>query len=467
MISRQRQLRVGLGLCVALACASPEGPEPEASLPVDPYDRLRARAVEVRGLEFIEPVPIREVTREEVREIVRFELEESQPADYADGSRDAYATLGVLPVDLNLIDAWLGIHQEELIGMYSPTRRTMFVVTDVRDRGDLQAEVTAVHEMVHALQHQHFEQTVALLRGLRRNDDLISAISASMEGDAFLSMFDDSPNSYSRSVAGAKQLRGGMLADLQSPDGALASVPRLMQVSLVFPYAHGVVIAARAYGGERCSSWLPTELWAPAWCRGNHGLDRMLRSPPLSSAQVLFPERKEPVEFVALPLLALQDQVENSGCSLGLDNVVGSLTLGVLLEEFGVSAEEIRSLSSELSGDRFVHVRCPESREFAWLSRWSNPEFADRFATVYETIAPAVATGRLAGAPEVHTAGRTVLVLTPGLRESLELLLDGSEIRAFSDLQAWIDAGCFPESPCPFPVPAVGAGRDPEAVRLP
>ena len=454
------RLGVGFGASLAFACAlSVERPpeardsDPRAETPQAPEDgfaALRITTARIRGLEFLEPVAIHEVARDDVLELVRFELEEAQPASYAEASRDAYAALGVLPVDIDLIDTWLRLHHEQLIGMYSPSRRAMFVVAQPAQPDGYAAEVTVTHEMIHALQHQHFEQTVALLRGLRRNDDVLTGISAAMEGDAFLSMFAGSSGPvFKRSLETAKRLRRGMLVELSDPTGNLALVPRLLRVSLVFPYAHGVVIAARAYGGESCSSWLPVELWAPAWCRGNRGLDRMLESPPLSSGRVLFPDQRVSVEFLDLPLDALSAQLRGRGCTQAFDNVVGSMTLGVLLEDFRAPDAEIEALLPAWRGDRFAYLTCPESREFAWLSRWDTAESAQRFARVYASIAPALAADRLSAPPRVHTAGRSALVLTQGLSAARDRILAGTETRAYASFRDWVEDDCFPESPCP------------------
>ena len=468
-----RAFLLGLGPAagLVLACTlSPEprfevhDPDPHPEAPDDGYTALRETTARIRGLEFLEPVAIHEVERAAVPELVRFELEEAQPPSYAEASRDAYAALGVLPVDIDLIDTWLSLHREQLIGMYSPSRRAMFVVSDPAQPGGYEADVTVTHEMIHALQHQHFEQTVALLRGLRRNDDVLSAISAAMEGDAFLSMFAGSSESvFERSMESAERLRRGMLVELSDPSGNLASVPRLLRVSLVFPYAHGVVIAARAYSGESCSSWLPVEIWAPPWCRGNRGLDRMLEDPPLSSGRVLFPDQDASVEFVKLPLEALEAQARERDCTVSFDNVVGAMTLEVLLEDFRAPKAEIEALLPAWRGDRFAYLSCPESREFAWLSRWDTAESAQHFAHVYASIASALAEGRLSAPPEVYTAGRTALVLTSGLRADRDWILAGTEIREYRSFRDWVEDDCFPETPCPvaadviMPVAAPGS----------
>jgi hypothetical protein len=49
----------------------------------------------------------------------------------------------------------------------------------------------------------------------------------------------------------------------------------------------------------------------------------------------------------------------------------------------------------------------------------------------------------------VIEAGRTVLVLTPGLLDHAELFIRRSEFRSYRSFREWKADNCFPESPCP------------------
>ena len=71
-------------------------------------------------------------------------------------------------------------------------------------------------------------------------------------------------------------------------------MPRLLRVSLIFPYAHGTVIAARRYTSG-----------------GTEGLDRALVDGPVSTQQVLFPESSQAIDFVALPYEQLAPRLES------------------------------------------------------------------------------------------------------------------------------------------------------------
>ncbi len=391
------------------------------------------RATEnLRGLEFVRTFSFELIEREQISELVAEMIAVSYSAGHVERYRDAYAALGALPADIDLEQVLLELQEDQLLGLYDPRTETMYVVRGGLD-DDYQA-ATIIHELVHALQHQHFPELFAVQQTLRHNDDLVSALSMAIEGDASLTMLARLPR-HDRSMLAASMLRDVMLLDIKYPEGKLAEVPRLLRVSLLFGYAHGPSLAAFHF--ERA---------------GNAGLDEFLRDPPIATVNALDPDRPVAVEFVSLPLEPLGESLAARGCALGHDNVAGALTVGVIFEdhEGRERAPGLDLLLADWKGDRFVHASCGDEWELAWLTRWRSEAAAEVFATRYRGIAASIAAAApLSGEPELLQAGRTVLVHTPGLAPELALILDGAEIRGYSSLASWIADDCFTESPCP------------------
>jgi hypothetical protein len=439
----------GRVLCLALAVLAAALPGC-ASLPGSESAALRGWKAEteaLRGLEFERPgwrqrlglapsLRLRWITTEQISEVSREEVRSKLPDDVAAAYRDAYSALGVFPPDLDLLAALTELHQDQLVGVYSPRDRTLFVVKDLPAHVDGGAELIVVHELVHALQHEHFPFAMALLEGLAQNDDVLSALATAIEGDASYTMLGRTlgTDSKLRSTA-AEDARRSWQADMDYPSGALASVPRLLRNSLLFPYAHGIVLASRRFDA-----------------RGNPGLDDLVRSPPLSTERVLHPEDTDPVEFVKLPESQLADAVAERGCRLGHSNVAGVLTIDVLFRDHAREGG-LGALTSRWSGDRFLHVACPAGPELVWLTRWDDESSARRFAERYAEIAGSVArVARLSGPPAVAVEGRSALVISPALSDLTSEVLAGTEVRAYDSFDTWRDGGCFP-SGCPTEVP--------------
>ena len=388
----------------------------------------KAEAARLRGLQFVEPVRFRWVRPGETAGIIREELESAYDGDQ-ERYRDAYVALGTLPPGIDLLETLLGLYEEQLLGLYSPRKRTMYVVADPA------AEYVApivVHEFVHALHHQHFGRTLAVALQLRRNDDLVSALGAAMEGDASLTMLGVGSGGMRRDIPSAERVRALFRESLKDPSGAMAQVPLLLQVGLVFPYAEGTVFAARHYSDG-----------------GNSALDRVLENAPLSSAAVALPDYHPPVEFVSFPRRQLSERLASRGCELGADNVAGAVTIDILFEQYQAVADR-ESVARTWRGDRFLQITCGATWEFVWLTRWSSRVAAQDFASRYGSIARQIAEqAPLSGTPTVILDDRTALVVTPGMIDQAGSLLEATEIRSYDDFDAWFSDACFPESPCP------------------
>ena len=447
LAGRVRGRALSLVLCAALlgwGCAGglPWG-EPTS------VARWKQRASELRELDFREPIRFRWLTRSELPEVVREELLNTYSPDFVDRYRDAYVALGLLPRDLDLLQTLIDLLGEELVGLYSPHRRTMYVVRGTEEQAQDGALMIVIHELVHVLQHQHFPTTLTLLQELRHNDDVVLAIGSTVEGDASLTMMASDPNSQlGRRMADAVLFQSTLLADLETSRAVAARVPRLVRVSQVFPYAYGTPVAAQTYAED-----------------GNRGLNARLLSPPLSTLHVRFPDEERAVEFIRLPLEALALELAPQGCELGHSNVAGMLTVRVFLEDYEPNGTH-EALVRDWAGDRFVHVYCPDGWELAWFTRWSDARAAARFARRYRALAEAVAeSAPLSGVPSVIEEGRTALVLTPGLLEQAPLLLQQSEIRSYRSFGEWKSDDCFPESPCPGSGATAQAGSSRQSMK--
>ena len=323
--------------CVLVACVLRPSVDPDAEHGLEHWQQLTTR---IRGRVFLEPVRLQIITPEQIPEISRGELNDRYDDAYIAAYRDAYSALGLFPPDLDLLEEMLALQGEQLVGLYSPSRSTLYVVSEP---GDIAGGSPAifVHELVHALQDQHFPVTMSLLQWLEHNDDVASAISAAVEGDASFSMMGiPFGEDLSRTSVSAERMREAMLNELAEPAGVLGEVPRFLRVSLIFPYAYGVTLAQAQ--------------WKEA---GNDGLDDLVREPPLSSLRVMYPDDADPVEFVRLPREPLSDLLGRRGCELRHHNVAGAASTRVLFEDYG-AGEDLEPLIRAWSGDRFQHAVC-------------------------------------------------------------------------------------------------------------
>jgi hypothetical protein len=180
--------------------------------------------------------------------------------------------LGFFPVGEDYEAATYALLEGQLAGYYEPENGTMYLADDLDEAN---ASSTLAHELVHALQDQHWD-----LRNRSRyvagQDDKDSAFSALAEGDATSAMEDEtaareSPGTSALDVSDAEFVR--VLRDSVESGGA-AKAPHALRMSLVAPYVHGVVFVN---GLRRRGGWASVDA---AW---DH--------PPETTEQLLHPDK--------------------------------------------------------------------------------------------------------------------------------------------------------------------------------
>ena len=308
-------------------------------------------------------------------------------------------------------------------GLYNAAKDTVFV----RDLGTPDSVGTIAHETVHALQHQHFPSVWKPYPWHSR--DLSSAVNAAIEGDAHLIGWWFHPTER---------------IDLCALDPLTASAaeahrqqwqPQAHSAHEGLPHVFGPALAL--------GRWLED---------GVAGVNDLLRNPPLSSRDVIKGGPARPVAFIALPEGLLSPELKKRGCEVGLTNTVGALGIwGLLALHDDEDEEAAPDLIDHWLGDRFLHVACSGERddELAWVTRWQSADAARRFGKRYRAMTASVLAhgGQLAAAPVPLRRERTVVVVTPGLRDNLDALF-AAEVRTFADFDAWLASGCFPQTKC-------------------
>lgn len=365
-----------------------------------PYQAIVARAAAVRGLPLTEPVPARVVASDDVPGLLRQVIESGLTPEEVAAYQDALIAIGLWPEGRDVVEEYLAVAGEEVLGFYVPRTRTLYVVSDpslpfsmrvssVLLGRDLARELVLGHEVIHALQHQAYPDFMEHDRFLKDHDDVGTALQAALEGDATWYGFavldpplpPPDPSDFTAELERDTNER---------TDGALAFTPALIREGLYFPYSRGYLLA---YGeGEG-----------------------LLERPPVSSEQVLHPDRRA-ASFAAIDLAAARGLLPDR-CSFVHENEVGEFALGVLLRELAAPGETIAPAAWEgWDGDRYLVARCGGTREILWVTSWDGEDDAREFEQAYRSVAEAARLrGGLAAAPDVSRRGAEVWISTPAL----------------------------------------------------
>ena len=358
---------------VALGCASPGAPAtpaagspvatpsagtsavpPRAPTPAADKDataeRMVARALKyvsaLRELEALGPVKGRTISRDEMVARVERSLDTEIPPAVVGASGEILFALGTVPASYDYRRGLLDVMRSELLGFYEPHEKTMFLGGDLHGQ---ELDATLWHELVHALQDQHY----GLEKLLNWSDDAgdwQGAVHALAEGDATSTMVD---GLFAEKGMHAPDLPDSVM-DLQGAlsAGTVLQVPPIVKRSVVAPYIDGLafVNSLRRRGG-----WPAV---AAAWQRL-----------PASTEQILhldkYDAREAPEPLAALPPRVL------GPTRVTYSDVYGEETLRILFEEW-MPARAARDAASGWAGDRVSSFSDGATTSVAWHIRYDN-----------------------------------------------------------------------------------------------
>jgi hypothetical protein len=310
---------------VVLAVRDPGGRYPEAwdsrVLDIVRFDERN------RGLDFKHPVEVDFLTSEQYSERTRTEVdvlseEQKQALANAEGELRAF---GLVAGDTSLLDASNDLQDSGTLAFYdTETKRITVRGTELT----VDVRVTLAHELVHALQDQHFDIN-------KTNDAFLTtgegeAFRALVEGDAVRieNMYVDQLSEAERSEY--DETRDQSFADVKTD---LAHVPSALQAFQAAPYELGPVLLALLESKG-----------------GNAAIDEAFRDPPSTQAQLLDPR----AYFDHRDALAVEEPTRPADVSDTTDTGdLGALTWYLLLAQ-RIDPFEALSATDGWGGDAYI-----------------------------------------------------------------------------------------------------------------
>ena len=359
--------------------------------------RTMARVERIRGLEFVESVPVEVITRQEYRER-RSGSGGSRDEAYGRWNDQVWEATFLVGEGTAVAEEFDTVLSTSVVGFYSSREDRIVVVSDAET--PMLDRATLAHELVHALQDQHLS-----FGGGGGTQDLDLAEDGLVEGDA-------------NAVEAEYESRCGSRWDCiprpdRSGDGGGGSFNRGVFLTVFTPYAAGpeFVGALRERGG---------------WAAVNDAYDAF----PESTEQVIHPEAypdEEPVE-VTVP-----DRSGEGFERFDLDSetdTVGEATVYAMFWANGVLPEDHptfvydQRLSAGWGGDTVVPYRGADGEDaYVWRTVWDSPAEAREFLEGYRAVLDAngaverddgayvIESGPYADAFRVVRRGHTVTVV--------------------------------------------------------
>jgi hypothetical protein len=380
-VSVCRRVVTVLAAAVLVLCAASCSFLPRQPYGDGPIDEVRTEVAAIRGLAWKQDIPFNSMDREALKHLLDEELNESWEEEGA-GLERAYKAFGLLPRDMDLKPWYSDFMKEQIAAFYHPEKKALFTVDEqdlVTDGTPVQSFVFA-HELLHALEDQHFDFEAAEEK-LKTNEDAQSAHQALVEGSATdggleylvwglgvpMSMAGPTGRTVSRLLArmDLEELEDLGTTDTDDPAvTALAEAPPLIKAHLLFPYI----------GGWRFAAELRSEF-------GWRGIDSAYRDLPESSEQIIHPERY--IDRRDRPV-RIQLASPPADWPIRHEGTMGMLTVRVLFAS--LLDEKAAAYAEGWDGDRYAVWETPDGDAIGWVSVWDRRAQARRFAQKYEEL---------------------------------------------------------------------------------
>lgn len=364
------------------------------------YEQINQDMEEIRELELLQPINVSTKTRVELQDETAQDLETDYPAVDRQNDQRVLVAFGLMDSDQDIGEIYVELLGEQIAGYYDPETDQMVVVSDDAAGDDISAsnEVTYAHEVVHALQDQHFDLQSFSGQRIEGSDDESLAITSLIEGDATAAQIE-----Y---IIGNPDLIDDLTGELAGGDAAseaLDNAPPIVSGTLLFPYEQGQVFVDE----------LLTE-------GGWEAVNAAYASPPASTEQILHPEKY--LEGEAPIAVAMPDIAGGLGEAWSaLDtNTMGELQISILLDEGDVSTRQAEQAAAGWGGDTYTVVGTSDQDVIVWTSEWDTEDDAAEFAeslSVRET-------GRLDASAE-SDANATMIVADD---MTVRIVVDGTSV---------------------------------------
>lgn len=335
-------------------------------------NQIEEHAATLRGLKPKTDVPEHFVTPVQIKTNLKQEVADEYPP--AEARQDVLELWLLRLIDdraLDLAQLQVDLLGEQVLGYYDPEKNELFVRNDQQPLG-VEAQETLAHEFVHSLQDEYYN--LEKLRPKHAHDnDRSTAVTALIEGDATLAGV-----LFAQKYMTPAEFQELIQKSAAAPTEQLDKAPLAVRESLLFPYDKGVQFVSTLYARDRFAA-----------------IDKAFRDPPVSSEQILHPEkylatpRDNPLPVTLPPLT----DTLGAGWTLRNTDTLGEFDLDLMLRANGVTDAQA---TAGWGGARYATYQGNSAALVILETRWDRPKDADEFnAALRESLGTATPTGTL------------------------------------------------------------------------
>ncbi len=275
------------------------------------------------------------------------------------GAEQLYKALGLMEETQDLEDILMGIQLQQVTALADPVAEKVYVVSDASSISAYE-KVGITAAFMGGLQQQHFDIAAMRDRAQKGNSDILRALDALISGDVSLMI-----NAYM-----STKLTSEEVSELRQPiaENKLLLAPKVIQKASTF--------------GQTAGRQFVTEVWGKDEV-GYDGVNAAYQRPPVSTEQVLHPEKyfaDEQPHRAITPNIA--DQI-GPGWEQIVNNVMGEFLLRTYLEEH-LPKSTAADAAEGWGGDSYSLLSGPAAERLLVMQiRWDTFDDSAEFFRAY------------------------------------------------------------------------------------
>ena len=375
---------------------------------VPELSQIKKDLFNIRKLEFLLDVPSEIQSVDEFREYVEGDLDETYPAEEFEQMMNGLMRLGVVSEKFDLGEAFINAILTQAAAYYDPESKKFYYL--MADMPEAELRTVAAHELVHALQDQHYDLNRILSSleeaalgsddGAPRNDDVVLAIRSLVEGEAtyvqMIWQLRDQMNVDILENRGMEEMaiKGAADMDIEQmmeiarqtmgdldPDNPMAkaitdtaNIPRYILTPLYAAYMKGAYFTMKLRHS--------TDSW--------DGLEAAWDDLPTTTEQILHPEKytSEQRDMPTMLVMPAFDYLKEAGWTEIDSAIHGELYLNLLLREQNDPKRAADNATAGWDGD--IYTAWQNDKEdvmIALATTWDTEKDANQFFKAWRRVA--------------------------------------------------------------------------------
>lgn len=351
---------------VAVAVPPQISPEQEKEL-FARIDEMLAGVSEITALKVNRPVPRAVISREKIREYIEQRMKEAITPEEMRAQEIVLKKFGLVPEDFDLKSEMVELLTEQAAAFYDFKEKKLYLASWTPSA---MQDMALVHELAHALADQHFKLEKFIEKS-GEDDDASLARGAVVEGQASWVMTEYAARQMGQSLKNSPQLAQFTIqasGDAAKQFPVFGGAPLYLQQTLMFPYTHGMLFQQAVFQKA-----------------GRTAFAEVFRRPPVSSQQVLHPDRYFARAAPSKP--SLPSAQLPPGYKKIMESTIGELDHQILLQQY-IGEEEARRLAPRWKGGRYALWENRKDRRtvLSYAVEWETEADAARYFDRYREI---------------------------------------------------------------------------------